>query len=100
MWSRPVAFVEVTVAAKMKQIELVDQAVPFQQIDRAIDGDARDVGIDFLCALEDFARVEMAARGFHHLQEHAALAREPDPARAELALQTSRRFVDVDAFSG
>jgi hypothetical protein len=42
----------------------------------------------------------MAARRLHHLQQHAALAREPDPARAKFALQTPRRFVDVDSFSG
>jgi hypothetical protein len=52
MVARPVAFVEMTVAAKVQQVELVNQAVAFQQIDGAIDGDARDVGIDFLRALE------------------------------------------------
>jgi hypothetical protein len=98
--ARPVAFVEVAVAAKMKQVELVDQAVALQQIDRAIDGNARDVRIDFLRALENFAGVEVASRRLHHLQEHSALAREPDSARAEFALQAPRRFVDVDSFSG
>jgi hypothetical protein len=96
----PVAFVEMTVAAKVEQVELVDQAVAFQQIDRAVDRDARDVGIDFLRALENFSSVEMAARRLHHLEKHAALPRQPDPARAELTLQTSGRFVDVDSFSG
>ena len=100
MVARAVALVEVAVAAKVEQIELVDQAVALQQIDRAVDSDARDVGIDFLRPLEDFACIEMPARRLHHLEKHAALAREPDPARAKLALQTSGRFVDVDSFSG
>jgi hypothetical protein len=88
------------VAAKVEQIELVNQSVALQQIDCAIDGDARDVGIDFLRAIENLSGVEVAARRLHHLQEDSALAGEADPARAEFALQTSRRFVDVDSFSG
>ena len=98
--ARAVAFVEVPVAAKVKQVELVDEPMAFQQIDRAIDGNARDVGIDFLRALEDFAGVEVAARGLHHLQKHSALAREPDSTGAKFALQASGRLVDVDSFSG
>ena len=100
MVAGPVAFVEMAIAAKVEQIELVNQAVALQEIDRTVDGDSCDVGVDFLRALEDFTGIEMAARRLHHLEKHAALAREPDPARAQFALQTSGRFVDVDAFSG
>jgi len=100
MVARPVALVEVPVPAQVQQIEFVDQAVALQQIDRTVDRDARDVGINLLRAIEDFARVEMPPRSFHHLQQHAALPGEPDSARAKLALQAPGRFVDVDAFAG
>ena len=38
--ARAVAFVEVLVAAQVEQVELVDQAVAFQQVDGAVDRDA------------------------------------------------------------
>jgi len=76
MVARAVAFVEVPIAAKVKKVQLVDQALALQQVDRAIHGDASDPSIHFLGAFEDFARVQMAAGGFHHLQQDAALARE------------------------
>lgn len=79
--ARAVAFVEVPVAAEVKQIEFVDQAVALQKVDRAIDGNARDFRVDFLRAVENFTRVQMSPRRFHHLQQHAALARQANPAR-------------------
>src|SRR5271165_741625 len=100
MVARAVALVEVPISAQVKQVEFVDQSVAFQQVNRAVDRNARDVGINLLRAIEDFARIKMPPRGFHYLQQHAALPGEPDSARAELALQPSWRFVDVDAFAG
>jgi hypothetical protein len=75
MIARAMALVEMAIAAKMKKIELVNQALALQQVDRAIHGDASDPGIDFLRAFEDFTRVQMATGGFHYLQQDAALAR-------------------------
>jgi hypothetical protein len=94
------AFVEVAVAAKVKKIELVDEAVSLEEIECAIDGDARDFGIDFLCAVEDFAGVEVATSGFHYLEKDAPLAGDANAARTEFALQTAGCFMDVDAFAG
>lgn len=93
------AFVEMAVAAQVKKVEFVNQALAFQQVERAIHGDASDPGIHFLGAFEDFARVQMATRGFHHLQQDTALAREANAAGAELTLQPTRSFV-VDALAG
>ena len=98
--ARAVAFVEVAVTAQVEQIELVDQAVALQQVNRAIDRYAGDVRIDFLRAIQDFAGVKMAARGFHDLKQNAPLACEANPASAELTLQAARGFVNVDAFAG
>jgi hypothetical protein len=94
-----VALVEMSIAAEVEEIQLVDQAVAFEKIECAIHGDARDSGVHFLGTLENFARVQMAACSFHHLQENASLAREPNATRSEFALETAGRFV-IDAFTG
>lgn len=84
--ARAVAFVIVPVAAKVQQVELVNQPMSLQQVDRAVDRHRRDVRIDLVRTPEDFGRVEMAPRRLHHLQDHAALARQPNPPRAQFAL--------------
>lgn len=99
MVARAVALVEVAVAAEMQQIEFVDQAVAFQKIERAIDGYARDVFVDFLSAVEDFVGVQVAAGGFHDLQDDAALFGQADTFGAEGLLQVAGSFV-VDALAG
>jgi hypothetical protein len=97
--ARAVAFVEVAIAAQVKQIELIDEAVTLQKVDRAVDGDARDFGIDLLRSLENFAGIEVAPSGFHYLEQNAPLASEANAPGAEFALQAARGFVDVDAFA-
>jgi hypothetical protein len=97
--ARAVAFVEVTVAAEMQEIELVDEAVALQEIESAIDGDAGYTRVEFLGALEDFVGVQVAAGGVHYLQEDAALAGEADAAGAEFAFEMAGEFV-IDAFAG
>lgn len=96
-WS--VAFVVVAIAAQVQQVQLVNQALAFQQVERAIDRYLRNFGIDFLSAVEDFVRIEMAARGLHHLQDHAALAGEADAARTEGLGQVTRHLT-IDALAG
>ena len=100
MWSRgPWRFVVVAIAAEVEEIEFVDQALLLEQVERAIDGDLGDLRIDFYGAFEDFAGVQVAAGGFHHLQDGAALAREANAAGAEGLLQVAGGFA-VDAFAG
>lgn len=98
--ARAMALVIVAVPPQMKQIELVNQAVALEQVNRAIDGDARNVLINAQGAIEDFVGVEMAASSFHHLKQHAALLREADTAGPEFPLEAAGRLVNVDALAG
>ena len=75
MVARAMTLVEMAIAAKVKKVQFINQALALQQVDRAIHGDASDPGVDFLGAFEDFTRVQMAAGAFHYLQQDAALAR-------------------------
>ena len=97
--ARAVAFVEVAVAAEVEKIEFVDQALALQQVEGAINGDLGDSRIYFYGAFEDFAGVQVAAGGFHHLEEDAALASEANAAGAQGLLQMAGGFA-VDAFAG
>lgn len=65
--ARSMALIEVAVAAQVKQIEFVDQSMTLEKINCSIDSNARDFRIDFLCAIEDFACIQMPSRGFHYL---------------------------------
>ena len=47
--ARPVAFVIVAMAAKMEQVELVDQTVALKKVECAIDGHSRDLRVNILC---------------------------------------------------
>ena len=98
--ARTVCFVIMLIAAEMQQIEFVDQAVALQEIERAVDGDAMDVGIDALRALEDFVGGEVALGAVHHLEEDAALARQADAFFGERFFEAAGARIDVNAFSG
>jgi hypothetical protein len=98
--SRSVALIEVPMAAKMKKIEFIDQAVLLEKFERAIDGDARDVRIDFLRVLKYLPRIEMLRSALHHLQYHTTLPGETYPARTQFPLEAPKRLVLVDAFAG
>ena len=99
MIARAMTFVEVAIAAEVEQVEFVDQAVTLQQVYGAVDRHLRDARIQFAGAFKDLSGVEVAAGRFHHLQKHAALAREAYATSAEFALEASGRFV-IDAFAG
>jgi len=73
--ARTVGFVVMLIAPEVQEIEFVDQAMALQEIEGAIDGDAMDVRIDALGALEDFVGGEVALGAVHHLEKDAALAR-------------------------
>lgn len=97
MVARAVALVKMAVAPQVKQVELVDQSLPLQQVERSIDRDARDSRINFLSAFEDFVGVEVPPGGFHDLQKYFSLPREAYSARRQLVLKPSGSFV-IDAF--
>ena len=98
--ARAVAFVEMLIATQVQQVQLVDQAVAFQEIERAVDRDAMDSRIDFYGAIEDGAGIEVALGAVHHLENYFSLAREANALLGERFLQTAGAFVGVDAFAG
>ncbi len=53
------ALVEVAVAFDVQQVELVRQALALEQAERAIDGDAIDVGIDARGLVQDLRAIEV-----------------------------------------
>jgi hypothetical protein len=97
--ARAVSFVVVAVAAKVKEIELVNQTLFFEEVDGAVDGDEMDFGADFLGAIEDLVDVEMLFGGIHHLEDNAALAGETNAALAEGVLEVAGGFGGVDALA-
>ena len=100
MIPRSVALIEVPMTAKMEKVKFIDQAVVFEQFESAIDGDAGDVGVDFLRVIKDLPRIEVLRSALHHLQYHTALPGETYPARTQFPLETPERLVLVDAFAG
>ncbi len=97
--TRAVGFVIVAIAAKMEEIEFVDETFFFEEIDGAIDGDEMDFGADLLGALEDLVDVEMLLSGVHDLENDAALACEPNSPLAEGVAEVARGCGGVDAFT-
>ena len=72
--AQAVAFVIMLIAADMEQVKLVNQADALEHIERAIDGDAMDVRIDFLGAFENGSGVQVLVSMVHDLDENTALA--------------------------
>jgi hypothetical protein len=95
-----VGFVEVLVAAEMEEVEFVDEAVAFEEIEGAVDGDFMDAGVEFLGAFEDGAGVEVAFGVVHDGEEDFALAGEADAAALEGFLEAAGALMGVDAFAG
>ncbi len=94
--ARTVAFVIVLIAADVKEIELVNQPVFLEHIERAIHGDAMHARINLLSALKDGARIEVAFRVVHHLQQHAPLPREAHTFLLKRSLQSPGAGVSVN----
>jgi hypothetical protein len=92
-------FVIVSVTAKVKKVEFVDEAFFLEKVDGAVDGDEVDFGIDLLGASEDLIDVEVLLGGIHDLKNDAALAGEADAALTERTLKNALGLGDVDAFA-
>ena len=84
--------VEVAFALHVQQVELVDEAVPFQQPQRAIDRHAINVGIDAYRLAQDLRCVQVLAGRLNDAQNYAALLRHADAARQQRRLQRARSF--------
>jgi len=100
MVARAVAFVEMLVAAEVQEIEFVNQTIALEQIESTVNRDTMNAGIDFLRAFEDGARVQVAFRLVHDLEQDFSLAREAHAAFFESGLQAAGALVRVDAFTG
>ena len=95
-----VGFVIVAVAAEVKEVELVDKAFFFEEVDGAVDGDEVDGGVHFLGAFEDLVDVEVLLGVVHDFKNDAALAGEANSLFAEGFLEVAGGFGGVDAFAG
>jgi hypothetical protein len=95
-----VGFIVVAVAAEMEEVELVDEAFFFEEVDGAVDGDEVDGRVHFLGAFEDLIDVEVLLGVVHDFKDHAALAGEADSLFADGFLQVAGGFGGVDAFAG
>jgi hypothetical protein len=72
------------------EIEFIDQAMPLEQTQGAIDGHAVNVRIEPPSVAQDLAGVEMLFGGLDHAQDGAALPGHAQAARHEFCLQASR----------
>ncbi len=62
--------------ADAQQIEFVNEAIAFEHVQCAVDGDAVDVGIELLRAIQDGSGIEVALGIVHHLQQDFSLPRQ------------------------
>src|SRR6267154_795307 len=93
---RPVRFVVVPVAAKMQQIQLVNQALFFKKINRAVNGNEVNAGVDFLRARQNLIHVQMLLGVIHHLQDHPPLPRHADTTSRRRLLKLAGCFCGVE----
>jgi len=82
------ALIIMLVTFKMEQIQLIDQAAGFQELERPIDCDPIELGVFFLGKLVQRLGVQMLAGAVEKIQQDAALARKPYPAFAERILNS------------
>jgi hypothetical protein len=94
-----VSFIVVTIAAKVEEIELVDETFFLEEVDGAVDGDEMDFRADFLGTLEDLVDVKVLLGGIHDLENNATLASKADATLAESVLEMAGGFSSVDAFA-
>jgi hypothetical protein len=95
-----VAFIEMLVATQVQQIEFIDQAVAFQQIDGAVDGHAMDARVKLLRAVQNGAGIEMALGAVHHLEQNFSLTGQAHAAFGEGFLQAAGALMGVDSLAG
>ena len=98
--ARAVSFVVVAVAAKMEEVEFVDEAFFLEKVDGAVDGDQVDGGINLLRAGQDLVDVEMLLGVIHDFEDDAALAGEANALLAQGFLEAAGGFRGVEAFAG
>jgi len=71
--ARPVRLIVVPVSAQMQQVQLIDQSMFFEEVNRAVDRNKVHAGIYLLRALQNLVHVQVLLGVVHHLQNHAPL---------------------------
>jgi hypothetical protein len=86
------AFVKVFLTLQVHEVQFIDQPMPFEQLQSAIDGHPVNSWIDFAGLAKKLAGVEMLLGSFHNAEDRAALAGHAQPARHKLSLQSAGLF--------
>lgn len=71
-----------------------------EKFERAVDGDAVDIGINLLRDVENLSSIHVASGRLHHLDHNETLPSQANAARFQFTLEMARGFIDVDAFAG
>src|SRR5713226_3828963 len=96
---RPMRFVVVPVAPQVQQIQLVDQSLLFEEVNRAVSGDEVYASIDFLCPREDLIHVQVLLGVVHHLQDNAALTGHADATGSHRLLKFTSCLGSIEALT-
>jgi hypothetical protein len=84
----------------MQQVQLVDQAMFFEQINRAVDGNQMHAPINLLSPLQDLIDIQVLLGVIHYLQNHAPLPRKTNALRAQRVLQITSSLRGVESLTG
>ena len=98
--ARAVAFIKMLIAAKVKQVEFIDQAVPLEHVHGAINGDTVNAGIEFLGPFENCPDVEVGLGVVHDFDQDFSLAGEADTVLLKSGLQAAGAGMGIDSFAG
>ncbi len=97
--SRPVRLVVMPVAAQMQQIQLINQSLFFEKINRSVDGNEVHARIDFLRPRQNLIYVQMLLRGIHHLQNDTPLPRHAYATRSHSLLNPTSCLCSIEALT-
>ncbi len=100
MVAQAMAFVKVPVPMDVEQIKLIKQTAALEHFQGAINGNAVNVRIDFLRALQNRVGAQMLLGLIHHFEQDPALARQPHALALQRAAQTARLGMRIDTFAG
>jgi hypothetical protein len=95
----PVGFVVVPVAAKMQQVQFVNEALLFQQVNRAVNGDEMHARVNLLRSLENLIDVQMLLGIIHYLQDDAPLPGHANSPRSRGLQEFPRCFGGIEALT-
>src|SRR5262249_54161378 len=86
------SFVEVLLALQVHKIQFIDQPVPFEQIERAIDGYAINSGINFSGLPKNLTCIQVLFGGLDDTQNRLPLMRHAQSPGHKFGLKPARSF--------